>query len=53
MVYKKYTFKHGRKYGPYLYENKRVGEKVVTNYLGRGDVGGKSKLVYVFIAIYG
>jgi len=51
VVYKKYTFKHGRKYGPYLYENKRVGEKVVTNYLGRGDVGGKSKLVYVFIAI--
>lgn len=35
MVYKKYTVKNGKQYGPYLYENKRVGEKVITTYLGR------------------
>ncbi len=34
MVFKKYLSKNGKKYGPYLYENKRVGEKVVTKYMG-------------------
>jgi hypothetical protein len=37
LVHKKYSFKDGKRYGPYLYENKRVGEKVVTNYIGKGD----------------
>src|SRR3989344_5204132 len=37
MVHKKYTFKDGKKYGPYLYENKRVNGKVVTTYLGMGE----------------
>ena len=36
MVYKKYITRGGKKYGPYLYENKRVNGKVVTNYLGMG-----------------
>ncbi len=35
MVHKKYKWKNGKKYGPYYYENKRVGDKVVTTYLGR------------------
>ena len=34
VVHKKYTYKDGKRYGPYLYENKRVDGKVVTTYLG-------------------
>jgi len=34
MVHKKYTYKRGKRYGPYLYENKRVGDRIVTTYLG-------------------
>src|SRR3989338_5756929 len=35
MVHKKYTYKNGRKFGPYYYETKRVDGKIVTTYLGR------------------
>ena len=34
VVFKKYTYKKGKRYGPYLYENKRVNGKVVSVYLG-------------------
>lgn len=34
MVHKKYTYKNGKKFGPYLYETKRVDGKIVTTYLG-------------------
>nr|AIF01511.1 periplasmic copper-binding protein [uncultured marine group II/III euryarchaeote KM3_149_F06] len=34
MVHKKYTYKNGKRYGPYLYETKRVDGKIVTTYLG-------------------
>src|SRR3989344_6293271 len=34
MVHKKYKYKNGKRYGPYYYENKRVGNKVITTYLG-------------------
>ena len=34
MVHKKYTYKNGKRYGPYLYETKRVGDKIITTYLG-------------------
>jgi hypothetical protein len=34
-VYKKFLVRKGKRYGPYLYENKRVGQKVVTNYVGK------------------
>jgi hypothetical protein len=37
MVHKKYSYKNGKKYGPYFYENKRVGEKVVTTYIGKEE----------------
>jgi len=39
VVHKKYTRRNGKLYGPYLYENKRVNGKVVTSYVGKGDVG--------------
>ena len=35
MVHKKYTYKSGKKFGPYYYETKRINGKVVTKYLGR------------------
>ena len=34
MVHEKYTRKNGKIYGPYLYENKRVGQKIITSYHG-------------------
>jgi len=37
MVYKKYVKKGDKLYGPYLYESKRVGNKVVTRYVGFGE----------------
>jgi hypothetical protein len=37
LVFKKFLEKNGKKYGPYLYENKRVGQKIVTNYLGKSS----------------
>jgi len=34
-VHEKFIYRNGKKYGPYLYENHRVGGKVVTSYVGR------------------
>lgn len=34
MVHKKYTYKNGKRFGPYYYETKRVDGNVVTTYLG-------------------
>ena len=34
MVHKKYTYKDGKKFGPYYYETKRVDGKIITTYLG-------------------
>ena len=38
MVYKKYITIRGKRYGPYLYENKRVKGKVVTQYISKAPV---------------
>ena len=37
MVFEKYYYRDGKKYGPYLYENKRVGDKIITSYLGKKE----------------
>ncbi|MSS74271.1 LamG domain-containing protein [Candidatus Pacearchaeota archaeon] len=34
MVHIKYTYKDGKKFGPYFYETKRVDGKIITTYLG-------------------
>jgi hypothetical protein len=34
MAYKKYIRKNGKLYGPYVYQSKRVGDKVVSEYIG-------------------
>ncbi|MBI5803878.1 hypothetical protein HY450_01400 [Candidatus Pacearchaeota archaeon] len=46
LVHKKYTYKNGKRYGPYLYENKRVGEKIITTYLGTEKDKRVSKKVF-------
>ncbi|MBI2451570.1 right-handed parallel beta-helix repeat-containing protein [Candidatus Pacearchaeota archaeon] len=56
MAHKKYTYKNGKRYGPYLYENKRVGNKVFTRYLGPAKEGKNYKInfrffSYVFLAL--
>ena len=48
MVHRKYTQKNGKSYGPYLYENKRVGNKVVTNYVGKPQ---EKRIYYAKIAL--
>ena len=34
-MHKKFTYKKGKRFGPYYYETKRVNGKIVTTYLGR------------------
>ncbi len=34
MVHKKYTYRDGKRFGPYYYETKRNGDKIITTYLG-------------------
>ncbi len=34
MVYRKYVTHKEKKYGPYYYDNKRVGKRVVSKYIG-------------------
>jgi len=58
VVFKKYIRRSGKLHGPYLYENVRVNGKVVTRYLGKGDVGQQNKfwnpwmvLAFVFIGL--
>lgn len=46
MVHKKYTYKNGKRFGPYYYETKRVDGKVVTTYLG-SELPVKSKNFFV------
>ena len=43
MVYKKIIKRGNRTYGPYLYENKRVGNKVITTYVGRAGYDEKKR----------
>jgi len=37
MSYKKYIKRGGKLYGPYIYHSKRVGDKVISEYVGKGD----------------
>jgi len=52
-VYKKYIWVNGKRYGPYLYHNKRVGDKIVTSYHGSNSekADGKSFLPYVLMGV--
>ncbi|MBU0760849.1 MAG: right-handed parallel beta-helix repeat-containing protein [Nanoarchaeota archaeon] len=52
MVHKKYAYRNGKRYGPYLYENKRVGDKVVTSYLGKSCRRKKSYWVYPVAVLF-
>ncbi|MBU0466961.1 MAG: hypothetical protein KKF39_04815, partial [Nanoarchaeota archaeon] len=48
-MHKKYTYRNGKKYGPYLYENKRMDGRVVTSYLGKERRRNRRySLIYLF-----
>ncbi|PIO07681.1 hypothetical protein COU62_02790, partial [Candidatus Pacearchaeota archaeon CG10_big_fil_rev_8_21_14_0_10_35_219] len=55
MVHKKYTYKNGKRFGPYYYETKRVNGKVVTTYLGsKHPEKNKNYLMpFLFFALLG
>ncbi|PIN93163.1 hypothetical protein COU54_04100, partial [Candidatus Pacearchaeota archaeon CG10_big_fil_rev_8_21_14_0_10_31_24] len=44
MVFKKYTYRNGKKFGPYYYRTDRVNGEVVTTYLGRDLPKSKDSL---------
>ncbi|MBI2632276.1 right-handed parallel beta-helix repeat-containing protein [Candidatus Pacearchaeota archaeon] len=56
MVYRKIIKRGNKTYGPYLYKNKRVGNKVITTYVGRAEeIEGKRKyflLLYILGIIF-
>ena len=45
MVYKRYIYKNGKKYGPYLYKSVRVKNKVKNVYLKNLSKKSKRKAV--------
>jgi len=47
MVHKKYTYKDGKKFGPYYYETKRVDGKIITTYLGNAVPKNRKNILYV------
>lgn len=50
MVYKKYIKKDGKLYGPYIYESKRIGGKVVSEYHGPKKGIDIKKFDWIFIS---
>ena len=50
-MHTKYTYKNGKRFGPYFYENKRVDDKVVTTYLGKKSVGEPKKNLVLALAV--
>ncbi len=50
-MHEKYTYKKGKKYGPYLYTTKRVDGKIVTTYLGRENQEGKNHLFLAIVLV--
>lgn len=50
-MHKKYIRKNGKTFGPYLYESKRVGDKVTTNYVGKNRREFK-RFFFPFIVVF-
>ncbi|MCH7568404.1 MAG: LamG domain-containing protein, partial [Nanoarchaeota archaeon] len=52
MVHKKYIKQGKRKYGPYLYETKRVNGRVITTYIGKvNEKKRKFAFYYLFLGL--
>jgi len=49
MVYKRYIKKRGKVYGPYIYESKRIGNKVISTYIGEPKKLNKNKIIIFII----
>ena len=43
MSYKKYIKRDGKLYGPYVYTSERIGDKVVSHYVGQGKSVGQKR----------
>ena len=46
VVHKKYTYKDGKRYGPYYYKTERVNGEIITTYLG-SSIDGKRKRTFM------
>jgi len=51
MAYKKYIKKDGKLYGPYIYESKRIGGKVVSEYHGHKNKINLKRFLWIFASI--
>ena len=54
MAYKKYIKRNGKIYGPYVYNSKRVGGKVVSEYIGQSKEKRhfpKKKILFVIVPL--
>lgn len=55
MAYKKYIKRNGKIYGPYYYKSKRVGDKVVSEYVGENSKKSfnfNKKHLIIFLGIF-
>jgi len=51
MSYKKYIKRGNKIYGPYIYKSERRGEKVVTQYMGKGEIDKKRRNKLKFLLV--
>ncbi|MDP3881661.1 MAG: LamG domain-containing protein [Nanoarchaeota archaeon] len=51
MVYKKYVWKNGKKFGPYYYESYRDGDKIRKKYIGTEIGSNKNIRLYLLLAL--
>ena len=52
MVHKKYIKRNGKVYGPYYYKSKRVGDKVVSEYVGEKEVKKVTKRKTIIVGAF-
>jgi len=53
MVHKKFTYKNGKRFGPYYYETKRVNGKIITRYLGLNPPEQNKNFLYPSLFLLG
>ena len=46
MAFKRYIKRNGKIYGPYIYHNRKIDGKVVSEYRGKGEDGENKKTLY-------
>ncbi|MEK6926095.1 MAG: hypothetical protein AABW50_02345, partial [Nanoarchaeota archaeon] len=51
MVFKRYIYRNGKRFGPYYYHNKKVDGKVISNYVGTSDPKNKKTIKIAIIVL--